>query len=246
VALLAARERPDHDVGPCLVVGCGRQGASGPARLCCPHLQQRQRLGLSVAQFVAHPQALALVANDPGEVASCPLQRRDHDGRYCEAPRCACGRCGARLPSPPHPLTDEGRWRRVEPPIGVGGQVSLGGLPTLVVVQVLIGLQQRCRLDAVRTKEADLRSVCDDLRGQQAASISDYRLEATRSVAFAGLVNTLTRHARRVLSNPALEATGDEWDLAVFGYCGTLSFTGLTQPWLREAAKRWAADALPK
>ena len=31
----------------------------------------------------------------------------------------------------------------------------------------------------------------------------------------------------------------------MFGHNGTLSFTGITQPWLREAAKRWAADDLP-
>jgi len=32
----------------------------------------------------------------------------------------------------------------------------------------------------------------------------------------------------------------------VFGHNGTLSFTAITQTWLREAAKRWAADDLPK
>ena len=31
-----------------------------------------------------------------------------------------------------------------------------------------------------------------------------------------------------------------------FGHAGTLDFTKITQPWLREAAKRWAADDLPK
>lgn len=104
-------------------------------------------------------------------------------------------------------MVDEGLWQRTEPPIGVGGQVSLRGLPPLlVVVQVLLGLQ-RCRLDGVRTKEAALRSVCDDLRRQQVASIADYQLQATRSLAFAGLVNALARHVRRALTSPALEAT---------------------------------------
>ncbi len=32
----------------------------------------------------------------------------------------------------------------------------------------------------------------------------------------------------------------------MFGHNGTVSFTGITQTWLREAAKRWAADDLPK
>lgn len=34
--------------------------------------------------------------------------------------------------------------------------------------------------------------------------------------------------------------------LAVFGLCGRLSFTGISQPWLRAAVKRWAADDLPR
>ena len=36
------------------------------------------------------------------------------------------------------------------------------------------------------------------------------------------------------------------WDLAVFGHPGGLSFTGITQPWLREAVKAWAAEELPR
>ena len=39
------------------------------------------------------------------------------------------------------------------------GQISLRGLPTLLVVQIVLGLQQRCRVDRVRTKEGDLRAV---------------------------------------------------------------------------------------
>ena len=38
----------------------------------------------------------------------------------------------------------------------------------------------------------------------------------------------------------------DVWELVVFGLGGRLTFTGICQPWLREAAKRWAADELPR
>jgi integrase len=174
-------------------------------------------------------------------VASCPRQRRHRGGRYCDAHRLRL-----RAKTRTDPGVDVDVWQRTEPPIGVGGQVSLRGLPALVAAQVLLGLQQRCRLDGVRTKEADLRSVCDDLRRQQVHSIADYRLAATRSLAFAGLVNALARHARRALTSPAAEAARDEWDLAVFGHYGTVSFTGITQDWLREAVKRWAIDDLPR
>src|SRR5262249_14069271 len=38
---------------------------------------------------------------------------------------------------------------------------------------------------------------------------------------------------------------GDEWDLAVFGLPGRLDFTKISQRWLREATKNWAAEDLP-
>ena len=57
------------------------------------------------------------------------------------------------------PALDEDYWRRTSTAIGCGGQISLRGLPPLVIAQVLTGLQQRCRVNAVKTKEADLRAV---------------------------------------------------------------------------------------
>jgi hypothetical protein len=46
--------------------------------------------------------------------------------------------------------------------------------------------------------------------------------------------------------NPDTERIKHEWDTTVFGQSGTLRFTGLHQAWLREAAKKWANDGLPK
>src|SRR6476646_4084874 len=51
------------------------------------------------------------------------------------------------------PGLDEGRWDRVELPIARGGEVILRGLSPLLIVQVLVGVQQRCRVDAVKTEE---------------------------------------------------------------------------------------------
>lgn len=141
---------------------------------------------------------------------------------------------------------DEAHWRRTEPAVSVGGQVCLGGLAPLVIAQVLFGLQQRCRADRVQTKEADLRAVCDDLRRCQVAGIGDYRLDEGRGPGFVGLVRSIQAHARRALATPETEVVGDEWDLALFGHSGTVSFTAISQPWLREATKRWAADDLPR
>jgi hypothetical protein len=50
-------------------------------------------------------------------------------------------------------------------------------------------------------------------------------------VEFTGLVNCLIGHARPALSNPETEVARDEWDLAVLGHHGTVSFTGISQTW---------------
>ena len=64
--------------------------------------------------------------------------------------------------------------------------------------------------------------------------------------AFKGLVNGLATHARRALATPETEVLKNEWDLVLFGHRGTVDFTGISQAWLRETAKRWAADDLPR
>ena len=56
----------------------------------------------------------------------------------------------------------------------------------------------------------------------------------------------MTRHVRRALADPVSEQAKDTWDLAVFGHRGYLSFTGISQPWLAQSAKRWAAEQLPR
>ena len=54
------------------------------------------------------------------------------------------------------------------------------------------------------------------------------------------------RHLQRGFLDPETERVKDVWDLAAFGLRGHLSFTKITQGWLREAAKRWAVDDLPQ
>jgi hypothetical protein len=56
----------------------------------------------------------------------------------------------------------------------------------------------------------------------------------------------LVRAVARGLADPGAEQAKDTWDLAVFGHPGGLSFAGIAQDWLRQAAKRWAAEDLPR
>ena len=57
------------------------------------------------------------------------------------------------------PDVDERRWRLTCPAVSEGGQISLRGLPPLVVVEVLVGIQQRTRGEA-KASDVLLRAVC--------------------------------------------------------------------------------------
>lgn len=241
LALLPARGHPTRGPDACRVDGCAREWISADVGLCRTHADQWRPTGRTVEQFSTDAAAQPLPGHPDCSVASCPRQARHAESRYC----------------PPHQLRlrwvrradpgfDETRWALVERPIGRGGQISLRGLTPLVVAELLVGLQQRCRVDGVRTKEGDLRAVVDDVRAQQVAGLADYVVPEAASLAFKGVVNSLTAHARRALASTETEVRADTWDLAVFGHSGTVSFTSISQPWLREAAKRWAAEDLPR
>ena len=235
--------RPDQARGPggCAVGRCGRERLSGPARLCRPHHDLRERLGDSIEAFIAGPAARPLPPLEACTVPACPRQRRHPRSRYCDGHQQRL-----RDARRSDPALDEERWRRDATAIGAGGQISLRGLPPLVIAEILAGLQRRCRLDTVKTREAELRAFCDDLRRQRVTSLRGYALDPGRSLEFKGMVNSLTAHARRALAAPETEVTGDIWDLTLFGHRGTVDFTVISQQWLRETARRWAADDLPR
>ena len=242
IGLLGPARRPRRLPEGCLVAGCGRERVSGPVGLCRMHADQHEALGGGpTAAFLDAPAVVALAANGPCRMAACPRQRRHPDGLYCDAHQQRLRSARRQTPD-----LDEVRWRRTEPAVGVGGQVSLGGLAPLVIAQVLYGLQQRCRVERVQTREADLRAVCDDLRRQQVDDIGGHVLNGRGDLGFVGLVRSLRAHARRALVTPETEVAGDEWDLVVFGHAGTVSFSAISQSWLRDATKRWASDDLPR
>ncbi len=172
-----------------------------------------------------HPLTVPFEDAGPCQVASCPRQRRHPDGRYCAAHQIRLRRASR------DQGFDEQHWQRTEAPVNFGGQVSLRGLPPLVVAQMLYGLQQRCRQDGVQTKEADLRSVCDAVRHQLVDSIAQFNVVDKSNLGFAALAHSLVTHARRALASPESEVVGDEWDLAIFGHSGSVSFTAVTQGW---------------
>lgn len=88
----------------------------------------------------------------------------------------------------------------------------------------------------------------EDLRRSQADTVD---VAAAQPASAMGkqkrtLLAALARHTRGALTDPEVQQTNDVWELAVFGLAGRLRFTAICQPWLREAAKRWAGDELPR
>jgi integrase len=198
--------------------------------------------GMSVEEYVAGPTRRALVPFGACQVLACPRDRSGGQVAYCEPHQNRWQRARRAEPG-----LDEQRWRVTTSPIVVTGQVSLAGMSPLITAQVLYGLQQRTRSGA-HTRIEFVRGLVEELRRGQAEAVD--ALAENPPVGIGKEKRTLlwafARHARLARSNPETERTKDVWDLVVFGLDGRLTFTGISQLWLREAIKWWAADELPR
>ena len=233
--LMPARgwQRPEQ----CQVAGCPRTWRTPQLPLCRAHLhQQREVLRIGLAEFLAHPDVGPLPPCGPCQVAACVRDRDGTSGSYCKGhvDRWAKARRA-------DPGLDEQRWRATTAPIGRPGLVSLRGLPPSLVIEVLFGLQQRCATER-RTPHKLLRTICDDMRRQQVTTIAKF----TPGNVQRSIVSSFLLHLRRASATTETEKDKDSWDLALFGRGGRMSFTAISQGWLRETAKRWVLEELPR
>jgi integrase len=194
---------------------------------------------MSMEKFLADPRVRPLPALGPCRVAAC-TRRAESEHGYCPTHYVRW-----RTAVTADPGVDQQHWRLTQPAVAEGGRISLRGLAPLVVAEVLYGMQQRTRGGA-KTTDVNLRAVCDGLRRQQVATIAAVDVDRVPGRPARSLLRTMARHVRRALAEPGSEQIKDVWDLAMFGHPGRLSFTGIAQPWLRHAAKRWAAEELPR
>jgi integrase len=228
-------------VTACAVPGCRCVPTVSEAVLCEPHARQfRRRVRKqTVGQFLIDPRVRPLPPRPACSVAAC-TRTADSARSYCNTHYQRW-----RIAASADPELEPGFWQSQQPAVAEPGQVSLRGLPPLVVAEVLFGIWQRTRGGAKIT-DVDLRGACDALRRQQVTTISQCDIASVPSRPVRSLLNAMTRHVRRALADPGSEHAKDVWDLAVFGHPGNLSFLPVTQPWLREAAKRWASEELPR
>ena len=226
--------------GACRVAGCPRPWVKAEHPLCRSHLDDQQARGVDVAEFTALPGTAPLPSFGVCAVTACDRQLPAATAAYCDTHQLRlwqARRHGADI--------DETGWRAVQSPVIRAGRVVFTGLAPLLVIQVLFGLQQRAA-QGMKTRDGVLRWMCDELRRQQVAALADARVPAGLGNDRRGTWNSLRTHARRGLLDCETEVGKDDWDLTVFGHAGTLSFTAISQPWLRAAAKTWAGHDLPR
>jgi len=225
----------------CAVPGCRCVPTVRQAVVCEPHARKfrARRPRKSMEQFLADPRVRPFPPMPACQVAAC-TRTADGAGGYCN-PHYQRWRTVRQT----NPELDHRWWQARESGVAEPGQVNLRALPALVVVEVLFGIQARVRGGAKIT-DVDLRVLCDALRRQQVSSIEAGEVELSRNKPLRSLLNAVTRHVRRALADPGTEQAKDTWDLAIFGHRGNLSFIGIAQPWLAQAAKRWAAEQLPR
>jgi hypothetical protein len=108
--------------GTCRVTGCPRPWVMSGQPLCPEHLSQRERLGVSTADFTARPDVIALPSHGTCPVASCPRQLPGPDAVYCDA---HLQRLRVLRRAGHHP--DEAAWRATEPPVPRAGPGSRRG-----------------------------------------------------------------------------------------------------------------------
>lgn len=208
--------RPDG----CAVPGCQRMSPAPRSVLCTPHRRRfRRKPGTSLEQFLTDPRVRPLPPLGPCQVAACTRRTEDGHG-YCPTHYVQW-----RTAVIADPDTDQRRWHLTQPAVSQGGQVSLRGLPALVVLEVLFGIQQRVR-DGAKIIDVTLRAVCNTLRREQAPEVAACPAQCVPGKPARALLSAIVRHVRRALADPGRERAGDSWDLVLFGHRGRLSFAG--------------------
>lgn len=149
-----------------------------------------------------------------------------------------------------------GFYRAAVPCIGDrGGRVALAGLDERVATEVLYGIQVSVA-EGRRVMLQVLRPAVALLRHGGATSVAEVDASGRDPVRW--FLRFTADRVALARACPETEQAGDVWDLRVWGARGRLSFIGggvchrsggeptrpITQPWLKAAAKAWAAEAL--
>jgi putative transposase len=219
--------------------GCPRP-AQGRWRLCQSHSVawwKRRAKGDSFEEFLARAQPLAELG--ACTAASCYRAVANPQTGLC-VPHGQLWRADGR----PAGQAFEKWAARVRRPVN-SRVLSLRGLPELVRLELVYAIGCRAA-EQVSVVTGGMRPWIDQLRAAAVSSVTEFDLAELDHVGDRHHVRFARFSVDRVrlaYADPEKERANDVWDLRLFGRSGHrhIDFTAIRQPWLREAAKGWAA-----
>lgn len=222
---------------------CGDPEHTRPARppgssLCRTHMAAARRRGLSEEDFVAQADAVPLSSFGRCKRAQCERLAAGREG-LCEF----CYDAWRRRLRPDlvtFCAEPAGETERNRHPF-----VSLVGLPNQLSLELLYVAQRLadCRFATARRAIHSLATACRRAPVQSLMLI-DERILGHNPRASLGFAK---RELDGLYADPDSEYSADVWSLRRLGFSrriATLDFTGISQEWLREAAKRWMRQKL--
>ncbi|MFJ3637665.1 hypothetical protein [Streptomyces sp. NPDC090112] len=126
------------------------------------------------------------------------------------------------------PGFDEAWWRRTERAVSFTREVSLRGLPDLLVAEALYALWSRGEKDYMLRPNVCGRSTTGCVQTASLVGVTDAEAMEQATMIRAAQVTLV-----RLNSMPETERVKDVWDMAVFGHTSTVPFTAITQSVLR-------------
>jgi integrase len=151
--------------------------------------------------------------------------------------------------------------QKTDPCIGDrNGRAALAGLDDNVIAELLYAVQVSFA-EGRRVMPTTLRNVVSHLRRCGAGSVAEAIATTLDRTPVRWLLVFAADRAALARSDIETEQAGDVWDLRLWGSYGRLSFIGggtspryrgrepsrpISQPWLKQAAKTWAGEALAR
>ena len=232
---------------PCAVRDANGEGCPRPAlgrwSLCQTHSVgwwKRRRKGGSFEDYLAlcHP----LPALDEC-VATCCYRPAAEAGNGLCVPHAQLWRAQGR----PQERAFTNWATRVRQPVN-SRVLSLRGLPGLVRLELLYAIGCRAA-EQVSVVTGGMRPFVDHVRALGLSSLCEFDLSLLEGIGDRHHVRFARFSVDRVClayADPEAEREKDVWDLRLFGVPGRrrLDFSAIRQPWLRQAAKGWAAATI--
>jgi len=236
----------------CRIPGFQRPVAANDLCLSCDGL--RRRRGQTVAAHVGGDEHFQPARPRPS-LGVCAVQACQRLAAHAGAGLCGAHDWSWRLAGRP----DLAAFRHAAPPCqgDRSGRAVLAGLAENTALEVLYGVQASLA-EGRRVMLPVVRGAVEHLRRRAAAGVADtVDASPTRAPVRWFLAFTADR-VGLVRADVQTEQAKDVWDLRLWGAAGRLSFIGtgsaghiggrpsqpITQPWLKHAAKAWAAEAL--